>query len=192
METVDMIHKKDELVLPGDILCTYEEYIPANWTYVEEGYIKASIGGNVLIDDEEKTISVTTVNPPEHLKENDIIIGHITEVKSNKALVTIKTIKNKKRELVTGYKGFIHISKSSNNFVSSMHDLFKIGDIVEARVVNIYGPEYIDLSTLELNTGIIKAMCVECRKFMQFKENKLVCECGKTDSRKISINYGGI
>ena len=70
----------------------------------------------------------------------------------------------------------------------------KIGDIVEAKVVNIYGSEYIDLSTSEEETGVIKAMCVNCRKFMKMDEktHKLICECGKIDSRNISSNYGGI
>lgn len=188
----NMINKNNQQVLPGDTLCSYEEYIPSNWTYIEDGYVKASICGKVIIDEDEKTISVTTLNPPEYLKEGDIVIGHITEVKANKALLTIKMIKGCEREIVTGYKGFVHISKASEDFVASMHDQFKIGDIVEARVDKIYGPEYIDLNTTSLETGVIKAMCTKCRKFMKFKENKLVCSCGKKDSRKISINYGGI
>ena len=186
-----MNHKDNDLVLPGDILCTYEEYIASDWTYVEDGYVKASINGRIHIDEEDKSVSVQSDNAPECLKVNDLVIGYITEVKSNKVLVTLKTMKHNQKELVMGYKGFIHVSKASDSFVSSMHDLFKIGDIVEARVVNIIESEYVDLSTSELETGVIKAMCVDCRKFMKFKENKLVCECGKIDSRKISINYGG-
>ena len=187
-----MNHKENDLVLPGEVLCTYEEYIPSSWTYVEDGYIKASINGRILIDDDERTISVSSINAPECLKVGDYVIGHITEVKQNKALVTIKMIKGNNREIVTGYKGFIHISKANEDFVSSLHDMFKIGDIVEAKVVNIYGFEYIDLSTSEEETGVIKAMCVDCRRFMKLVDNKLVCECGKTDSRNISSNYGGI
>lgn len=186
-----MNHKENDYVLPGEILCAYEEYIPSEWTYVDEGYIKASINGRIIIDDEEKTISISSVNAPNSLKVDDYVIGHITEVKQNKVLVTIKMIKGSNRELITGYKGFIHISKANEDYVSSIHDLFKIGDIVEAKVVNIYGTEYIDLSTIEKETGVIKAMCVDCRKFMKLEDNKLVCECGKVDSRNISSNYGG-
>lgn len=187
-----MIHKDGDRVLPGEVLCAYEEYIPSDWTYVEDGLVRASVAGKVIIDDEEKSISLATLNPPEYLREGDIVIGYITEVKANKALVTIKMIKDSGRELVMGYKGFIHISRASGDFVSSMHNLFKIGDIVEAEVENVYGPEYVELSTVKLDTGVVKAMCCECRSFMTFRENILVCECGKRDSRKISINYGGI
>ena len=189
-----MYHKNNDLVLLGEVLCTYEEYIPSSWTYVEDGNIKASITGRIKVDDDEKTISISSINPPSSLKVGDYVIGHITEVKQNKALVTIKMIKDNPREIVTGYKGFIHISKTNEDFVSSLHELFKIGDIVEAKVVNIYGSEYIDLSTSEEETGVIKAMCVNCRKFMKMDEktHKLICECGKIDSRNISSNYGGI
>ncbi len=189
-----MNHKENDLVLHGEVLCTYEEYIPSDWTYVEDGYIKASIAGRILIDDDEKTISISSINAPSSLKVGDYVIGHITEVKQNKALVTIKMIKDNNREIVTGYKGFIHISKANEHFVSSLHDLFKIGDIVEAKVVNIYGPEYVDLSTSEEETGVIKAMCVDCRQFMKLNHetHKLICECGKIDSRNISSHYGGI
>lgn len=186
-----MNHKENDLVLPGEILCTYEEYIPSSWTYVEEGYIKASINGRVKVDNTEKTISVSAINPPSSLKVGDYVIGHITEVKQNKALVTIKLIKGTDRELITGYKGFIHISKANYDYVSSLHDLFKIGDIVEAKVLKIYATEYIDLSTSEESTGVIKAMCTNCRKFMKLEDKKLKCECGKIDSRNISTNYGG-
>ncbi|MBE6485840.1 MAG: RNA-binding protein [Methanosphaera stadtmanae] len=188
-----MNHKDNDLVLLGEVLCTYEEYIPSDWTYVEDGNIKASITGRIKIDNEEKTISISSINAPSSIKIDDYVIGHITEVKQNKALVTIKMIKDNPREIVTGYKGFIHISKANENFVSSLHELFKIGDIVEAKVVNIYGLEYIDLSTSEKETGVIKAMCVNCRKFMKMDDmtHKLICECGKVDSRNISSNYGG-
>ena len=38
-----MNHEENEIVLPGEILCTYEEYTPSDWTYVDEGYVKSSI-----------------------------------------------------------------------------------------------------------------------------------------------------
>ena len=187
-----MNHKENDLVLLGEVLCTYEEYIPSSWTYVEDGMIKASITGRIKIDNNEKTISIVSISPPSTLKVGDYVIGHVTEVKQNKALVTIKMIKDNPREIVTGYKGYIHISKANEDFVSSIYELFKIGDIVEAKVVNIYGTEYIDLSTSEKDTGVIKAMCVNCRKFMKLDETgNLICECGKVDSRNISSNYGG-
>ena len=72
-----MNHKENDLVLPGEILCTYEEYIPSSWTYVEEGFIKASINGRIQINKKEKTISVSSINAPDSLKIDDYVVGHV-------------------------------------------------------------------------------------------------------------------
>lgn len=183
-----MNHKQGDIVLPGEKLCTCEEYISLKWTYIDnEGYIRSSIGGKVLINEDERTINIEADDLPEKLMVGALIVGYITEVKPHKILVTIKKIVGKKRELITGYKGYVHISKVTNDYVPSMYDLFHIGDIIEARVTNVIGTEYIELTTAEENLGIIKAMCVDCRKFMQLDENTghLVCKCGK----KIHVNY---
>ncbi len=186
-----MNHEQGEVVLPGEVLCTYEEYVPSDWTYVEDGYIKASIYGYLNIDNINKVISIVSENPPAQIKINDVIIGYITEVKQYKALITVKKILGSERDIVAGYKGYIHISNVTNDYVSSMHELFKIGDIVEAKVINKLGTEYLELCTIEDRLGVIKAMCVSCRKFMKLDDNKkLVCECGMVDSRKLSNKYG--
>ncbi|MCD7781384.1 MAG: exosome complex RNA-binding protein Csl4 [Methanosphaera sp.] len=181
------------IVLPGDKLCSYEEYIPSDWTYVEDGYIKASIYGVVVVDNVNKTISVRNNNVPNHISKNDIIIGYVSEVRQQKILVTIKQINGQDRDLVAEYKGYVHISKASGDYVSSMHELYKIGDIICARVVTLLGYDYVELATNEDELGTIKAMCTNCRKFMKYYDNhRLICECGKVDSRKISNKYGDI
>ena len=186
-----MNHEENEIVLPGEILCTYEEYTHSDWTYVEEGYVKSSIYGRVSVDDVEKTISVISRNAPKQIKVGDTVIGYVTDVKAHKVLITIKKIVGSNRELVAAYKGYIHISKVSDEYNSTVYDLFKIGDIVEAEVNSILGPEYIELSTLQDNLGVIKAMCVNCRKYMKLnKKHVLECECGTIDSRKLSSKYG--
>lgn len=72
-----MYHKNNDLVLLGEVLCTYEEYIPSSWTYVEDGNIKASITGRIKIDDDEKTISISSINPPSSLKVGDYVLSLI-------------------------------------------------------------------------------------------------------------------
>ena len=189
-----MNHKENEYVFPGEILCAYEEYIPSDWTYVDDGQVKASIAGRIVIDDVNKTISIISDNAPKSLKKDDLVIGYITEVKSSKALVTIKKIIGSDRDLIAGYKGYIHISKATNDYIQTLHYLFKIGDIVEAKVANVYSNDYVELTTSGDELGIIKAMCVNCRKFMKLNKesHKLECECGLEDMRKLSINYGGL
>lgn len=189
-----MNHKENEYVFPGEILCAYEEYIPSDWTYVDDGQVKASIAGRIVIDEVNKSISISSDNAPESLKKDDLIIGYITEVKSSKALVTIKKIIGSDRDLIAGYKGYIHISKATSDYIQTLHYLFKIGDIVEAKVANVYSNDYVELTTSGDEFGIIKAMCVNCRQFMKLnrESHKLECECGLEDMRKLSINYGGL
>ena len=187
-----MNHKQGDVVLPGEVLCTYEEFIPSDWTYVEDGYIKASIFGYLKVDDMNKEISIVADNAPEHIKVGDRIIGHVTEVKQYKALITVKKIVGNNRDIVAGYKGYIHISHATDEYVCSMHELFKIGDIIEAEVINKIGSEFIELTTADDDLGIIKAMCVFCRKFMKLAGDKLVCECEHSTTRKLSSNYGRI
>ena len=192
MVLIDMNHEDGDYVLPGEILCSYEEYAPSDWTYVEEGYVKSNKQGRLVIDDYNKTVSIDSKDAPRHIQVNDLIIGYVTEVRTQKALITIKQIVGQKRELVAGYKGYIHISQAIGDYVQSMHYLYKIGDIVEAKVINVFTTEYIELSTASKRLGVIKAMCTNCRSFMELdKNNELTCECGKKDYRKLSQNYGG-
>ena len=96
-----MNHKENEYVFPGEVLCAYEEYMPSDWTYVDDGYVKASIAGKISIDEKNKSIKIKADNAPRSLKKNDLVIGYITEVKSSKALVTIKKIIGTDRDLIT-------------------------------------------------------------------------------------------
>ncbi len=189
----DNDHEESNVVLPGQVLCTYEEYIPSDWTYVEDGFIKASIYGKVVVDDKNKTISICNEDAPEEIKLHDYVIGHVTEVRARKVLVTVKMIEGHTRTPIAEYKGYIHISKSCKWRVKSMYDLYRIGDIIRAKVVTKMGYEYLELSTVGKQTGVVKAMCTDCRKFMKrLSEDKVICECGKIDSRKISSKYGEI
>ena len=68
---------------------------------------------------------------------------------------------------------------------------FRIGDIIEATVVKITG-DNVDLSTIDRECGVLKAMCTRCRGYMQTteKENELQCKrCSKKEKREVSTNY---
>ncbi|MDO5851819.1 MAG: exosome complex RNA-binding protein Csl4 [Methanobacteriaceae archaeon] len=187
-----MLFKKGDVVAPGDIICTCEEYIPLDNVYEDNnGYIISEIQGHVSIDNSEKTVSIEA-NTPKLLEKDDIVIGYITEIKPHKIFITVKKIKDTDT-LPVAYKGYIHISNTVNDFVPSINDLFKIGDIVEAKVIKMISKEFINLSTVDEDLGIIKAICPNCRQFMDINNNtkELYCSCGNKDKRKISSNYGG-
>ena len=87
--------------------------------------------------------------------------------------------------------GAIHISKAREGYLDRLSEAFRIGDIVEAEVVKVSG-DNVDLSTVDNECGVIKAMCTRCRSYMitTEKQQELQCEnCNKKEKREISKNY---
>jgi len=186
--------KSGDFVLPGDILGVTEEFVSSKWTYEEEGKIKSLVVGNVSINDRNKEISIVpkTGTPPS-LEVGKIVIGEVSEVRGQRASVKIDKIKNDNRDLVTGFMGIIHISQAQKGYLSKLTEAFRIGDLVEAKVIKIFGLDNIDLTTVEDELGVLKAMCTICRHFMiKTGKNEVYCEnCDRKERRKISSHYGG-
>jgi len=186
--------KSGDFVLPGDILGVTEEFVPSDWTYEEEGKIKSTVVGTVLVDEKNKKISIIPkTNTPPALKNGMLLIGQITEVGGQRALMKIATIKGIDRGLTTSFMGGIHISQAEKGYVSKLSDEFRIGDIVEARVTKMAGIDNVDLTTAGKDLGVVKAMCTACRHFMKkSNKNEVKCPvCGKKEKRKLSVNYEG-
>lgn len=186
--------KSGDFVLPGDILGVTEEFVPADWTYEEEGVIKSLVVGKVSIDEKDKKISIIpkTGTPPS-LEAGKIIVGEVSEVRGQRASVKIDKIKDEDRELVTSFMGGIHISQAQKGYLSKLTEAFRIGDLVEAKVTKVIGLDNVDLTTAGDELGVLKAMCTRCRHFMVRKDkNEVYCEnCDKKEKRKISSHYEG-
>ena len=87
--------------------------------------------------------------------------------------------------------GAIHISQTKKDYLEKLGDAFRIGDIVQAKVVKITG-DNVDLSTVDKDCGVLKAMCTRCRDYMHTtnKKDEVQCNtCNKKEKRKVSINY---
>ena len=94
------------------------------------------------------------------------------------------------REFALPYKAAIHISQVTKGYLDRLNEAFRIGDIIEAEIIKVMG-DNVDLTTIEDNCGVIKAMCTRCRNYMKpSKRNELYCErCNHKEKRKISSNY---
>ena len=186
-----MAINEEEIVMPGDKLGIIEQYLPGEGTYDDEGEIKSAVLGNVRIDQRRKVISVESQAKPALLKVGDIIYGQITDIKSQRANVNIDCIKDNARPLALPYMGAIHISQAKKDYLEKLGDAFRIGDIVQAKVVRITG-DNVDLSTTDRDCGVLKAMCTRCRDYMHTtaRKNEVQCyTCNKKERRKVSINY---
>ncbi|GAB4308182.1 MAG: exosome complex RNA-binding protein Csl4 [Methanobacteriaceae archaeon] len=186
--------KSGDFVLPGDLLGVSEEFVPSEWTYEEEGKIKALVTGIVSVDDKNKKISVVPkTDTPSTLAPGMNVLGEIAEVRGQRALVRIQKLKDKDRDLQIKFTGGIHISQAQKGYVAKLKDVFRIGDIVEAQVTKVMGLDNIDLKTSQKDLGVLKAMCTKCRNFMEKTgKNEVYCpRCENKETRKLSVNYEG-
>ncbi|MEM3402027.1 MAG: exosome complex RNA-binding protein Csl4 [Candidatus Hadarchaeales archaeon] len=183
--------KTGDLVLPGDLLATVEEFVPGEGVYEEDGKIYSGVVGMVLIDMRAKKISVFVgQNAPPVLKTGDIVIGRIDEVRDQFASVFLVAMRGKEnRELPAPKTGIIHISKAHTTYVRDLGRLFRPGDVIRAKVVGVQR-ENIQLTTAERDLGVLVALCSRCRDILKREGGKLVCpNCGSVESRKIAADY---
>ncbi len=186
--------KSGDFVLPGDALGVTEEFVPAEWTFEDQGKIRSLVAGTVSLDNKNKRISIIPkTSSPSILKNGLVVYGQISEVRGQRALMKIEGAKDTSRSLATNFSGGIHISQADKGYVAKLTDEFRIGDLVDARVTKVIGLDNVDLTTAENELGVIKAMCTNCRSFMkQINKNEVLCpDCGRKERRKISSKYEG-
>ncbi len=181
---------EENIVLPGDLIGTSEEFTPKNGTFVDKGNIYAATTGIVKINAKERSISVTPVtNVPPHLQVGDIVIGQVTDIKESVALVEIASIKGRgEREIVNAEQAAIHVSNIKDAYVKELYSEFSPFDIVKARVIDLRNMR---LTTVNKELGVMKAYCSNCRTVLKKDNNKLRCpKCNRVETRKLSSDYG--
>ncbi len=183
--------KSGDFVMPGDFLSVSEQFLPGDGAYEDDGSIKSGVPGNVEINFNQKEISVISKSGgPNLLKVEDIVYGEIKDVRGQRALVTVHSKKGTNRQLALPYMAAIHISQVTPDYIDRLTDAFRIGDLIEAKVVKVIG-DNIDLNTEDTDCGVVKAMCTRCRSFMVLDNSEeLYCPvCNRKERRKISKNY---
>ena len=183
--------KTGDFVIPGDFLATAEEFVPGDGAYEEDGKIYSSCTGVVLVDVQTKHISVfpRALGPPA-LKRDDVVVGRVEGVRDQSANIYIGVLRGREdRELPLPNMGTIHVSQVHTGYVKEMHDQFKPGDIVRARVLNARR-EPVQLSTAGDDLGVIVASCARCYALLGREDSKLRCsECSNLEFRKLASDY---
>ena len=189
-----MKFKSGDLVFPGDFLAVSEQFLPGTGIYDDNGFIKSATPGNVFINHENREISVISKSTgPVLLKNNDLVYGQVLDIRGQRALIDIQSKKDCSRDFALPYKAAIHVSQVKRGYLDKLSDAFRIGDIILAKVVKVTGNN-IDLSTIDNELGIVKAMCTRCRTYLKptDKNNELYCtNCDRTERRKTASNYLG-
>ncbi|MBK5190951.1 MAG: exosome complex RNA-binding protein Csl4 [Methanosarcinales archaeon] len=181
--------KEKGIVVPGDFLGTSEEFTPGEGVYDEKGNIHASLIGGVSISDKRVIEVQPKVDTPPTLKEGDVVVGRIEDLRDTVAIVSIACLKgHEEREIAASTQGVIHISNVRSGYVNDLQREFGYLDLVKAKVIDVAA---LRLSTEGEDLGVIKAICAKCKKTLKRKGNTLACEsCKRVEVRNISEDYG--
>ncbi len=184
-----MSDKTKELVMPGDVLSTTEEYLPGEGTYVHGDNICSALTGKPYFDEDSKSASVISLNNPAIPGTDDIVYGVITNINPKMAIVSILAIEGMGRQLAVEKRANLHASKMAPGGKTKPRSLFKEMEIIRAKVTQDHPS--IQLSTIDPEFGTIKAYCKRCRDVLQVKGKELWCvKCDTKEGRKIADNYG--
>jgi len=175
------------IVTPSDYLCVEEEFMPSSGTYVDNGAVRAAIVGFAIYDFLSRRVSVKPVKPLRIPKAGDTVVGVVTAVRDEIAIVKVlgfdiyNTFKNP-------FTGLLHISQASESRVQNLYEVVRLGDMIKAKVLNSYIP--LLLSTKEPKLGVILAYCSRCGAILVKKDSNLICSrCRSTEVRKVSLEY---
>lgn len=184
--------KDGEFVLPGTFLGVAEEFLPGKGAYEEDGKVYAATIGIAEYDMKGRKAQVNpVVSQPPSPSMGDVVVCQVVAMREKMALVEILALKNHEDREVTGStKARIYISQSSPRYVKDLSNEFRINDVVRARVKKAH-KEPLELSTVENNLGVIRALCTKCRTVLKVKGNVLECpNCGNIEMRKLASDYG--
>ena len=188
------LDRQGKFVAPGDKVGIIEEFFPGQGTYVDDGDIRASRAGFLLLDLNEHRI---TVFRPTELrgaacvpKPGSVVVGEVSETRHTYSLVRIWMVGH--RHLTSFFTGLLHISNVGLS-VKSMFNVCRPGDILRARVVSVRN-RVRHLSLAGRRFGVIYAFCVGCGSLLRAREDKkLVCDtCGSLELRKLASDYGAV
>ena len=177
-----------KVVMPGEEIAISEEYVVGDGTYERDGKIFASVAGHVELDKNEMVARVKGLNPPVLLKAGDTILGEVSEIRAR--MVNVQSIAREEpgRRMTGQDMGTIHISKVTDGRSDDLRELFRLGDVVRAKVLQV--KPSLQLTTAGAELGVIKAFCTKCRTPLVMKKGELSCgNCERVERRKLAKGY---
>jgi exosome complex component CSL4 len=172
-----------KFVMPGDELCTLEEFEPLEGAYIDDGKVRAEIIGQAEYDIKNHVVKVKPLSKIVKIpKKDDEVIGQVENVQPNLIAIRID---------------FVNGQSSNGSFVGILitssgrkgNSMVKLGDVVKAHVLSrINGALHL---TFKNEDGVIFALCSICGGKMVRTGSRIKCvECGNVEERKLSKDYG--
>ena len=177
-------------VLPGEFLSTEEEFEPGKNAFAENGEILADSIGNKVEDGKQKIVLVEKAKDVSSVKVNDLVIGEVIRVRDNSVSLSIcPEPAAEGRVVLLHTRVSLPIRLVSRDYIKNLKGMFKIGDLVKAKIFKIL-PYGTDVKTSEPELGVIRAFCSNCRQPLHLFSSQLKClSCGNTEQRKLSSEY---
>ncbi|MCK4883897.1 MAG: exosome complex RNA-binding protein Csl4 [Candidatus Diapherotrites archaeon] len=188
---------KNELVFPGDLLGTEEEFLSGKGTFEKDGNIYSKLIGFFSLDKSDHSAIVTQqFSFPEFQKVGDVVLGEVFLVRDKMVMIDLlEGKKGKKRTVPHESTAILRVSDIDKRFVDSAKKEFKVGDVVKVKIKDL-NPFTVNLTTAYPDLGVVKGYCPRCKHEMQNDKNdssKLKCSsCGRFDNRKVSTDYGSV
>ncbi len=178
-----------KMVYPGDEVGEAEEFLAGPGTYVEDHKILAATVGMLGFNEREFKVYVDPIKPMNKVQNGDIVIATVDDLKSSMVTLNIIRIEHKDRVIMGETHAAIHVAKVSEEYVRELEDVYRISDVIRAKVIQ--AEPSIQLETRDRDLGVIKARCEVCRQPMVLKDRGLWCEeCERFEGRKLSSQYG--
>ncbi len=162
MDTEEVKATQDQVVIPGDFLCSLSDYKSGLGTHIRQGNVYSSLCGKVNIDKktEEAELSSISVLNSKHkaLSVPDVgsrVICKVTNISERQAKVNILTVEG--IALQQPLNGVIRKSDVREMEKDSVviFNSFRPGDLVYARIISLgEGNQYV-LSTAENELGVV-------------------------------------
>jgi len=181
--------RSGKFVFPGERLGVIEEFLPRRGTYVEDGNIYSSTTGYLLLDIQSKEILVhSKARKPIIPRKGDTVVGRVSSVQDKTLSAKIFQIDDKM--LSGSFTGIMHVSDASRDYTKTLFDIFKVGDILRAKVISTTNREF-HLTTQGNDLGVLQASCSHCGQQLLLKNRRLRCiSCDRSEIRKVASDYG--
>ncbi len=168
-----------------------EEFVAGKHAYESGGSVYSDSIGMKSIDSSKHEAGVSKATREVKILERGCtVLGVVSLVKQHSVLVEIKEAeKDGERRSVHDRNGSIAVFNISSSYVNSTDEMYRIGDIVKARVIEVtaYG---VELETKAPELGVIKAFGIKSRKPLHLIDGKLRdAATGETEERKVSADY---
>ena len=178
-------------VFPGDEVAVEEEYLASDGTFAKDGKIYASQIGMLELNDEECVARVVSPNPPNVLRNGDIVYAIVQDIRKTMATADVVCKEGTERGLGGETYATIHVSKISPGYTDDVSKELRKGDYIRAVVTGV-SPS-LQLATKDDHLGVIRSQCGKCKTELVRKGNGLYCKkCERSFTRKLADDYGDV